>query len=255
MKKIRILVADDEPLARRGVRQLLAGYEDMTVVGECRNGPDTVRGLEMLSPDLLFLDIQMPVMDGFEVIRTMGAHRMPIVVFVTAHDNFAIQAFETHALDYLVKPLKVSRFESTMIRVRERLKLIHDAKHAGQLEALLALKRSSQQKNGLEHLVVATDTGDLLIPIGEIEWIEAEDYYSRLHVGRRTYLIRESLTSLQSRLDANHFARVHRSVIVRLEQVRELRAVEYGGEIILQDGSKLPVSRRNRATLHRLLRH
>jgi two-component system LytT family response regulator len=253
MKKICILVADDEPLGRRGVRQLLAGYEDMTVVGECRNGPDTVRDLEALSPDLLFLDIQMPEMDGFEVIRTMGAHRMPIVVFVTAHDSFAVQAFETHALDYLVKPLKLSCFESTMARVRERLKLIRDAELAGQLEALLVMERLSRQKNGAEHLVVATGTGDLLIRTSEIEWIEAEDYYSRLHVGMRTYLIRESLTSLQSRLDSKHFARVHRSVIVRLEQVREVRTAEYGGEIILHHGSQLRVSRRNRATLNKLL--
>lgn len=254
MRKIRILVADDEPLARRGVRQLLAGYEDMTVVGECRNGSDTVKGLEMLSPDLLFLDIQMPGMDGFEVIRTMGAHRMPMVVFVTAHDNFAVQAFETHALDYLVKPLKVSRFESTMTRVRERLKLVHAARHAGQLEALLATERSSRQKDGTEHILVTTDTGDLLLPTSEIEWVEAEDYYSRLHVGRRTYLIRESLISLERRLDAKYFARVHRSVIVRLDQVREVRAVECGGGVVLQDGSQLPVSRRNRSTLNKLLR-
>jgi two-component system LytT family response regulator len=253
MKRIRVLVADDEPLARRGVRQLLARYDDVEVVGECRNGPETLRALDTLSPDLLFLDVQMPEMDGFEVIEAVGIQRMPTTVFVTAHDNFAIQAFEAHALDYLVKPLHVGRFEATMARVRERLKLIHDSELARRLEALLAAERAAHQKNGVEHLAVPTCTGELLIATSEIDWIEAEDYYSRLHVGLKTYLIRESLTSLQNRLNPRDFARVHRSVIVRLDRVREVRTEESGGEIILQNGSHLPVSRRNKAILNRLL--
>jgi two-component system, LytTR family, response regulator len=254
MKTIRILVADDEPLARRGVRQLLAKHADMTVVGECRNGRETLRALETFSPELLFLDIQMPEMNGFEVIRAAGEQRMPIVVFVTAHDDFAVQAFETHALDYLVKPLNADRFESTMARVRERLKLVHDAEQAGRFEALLAAERSSQE-NSLQRIAVTVSTGELLVPTSEIDWIEAEDYCSRLHVGTKTYLIRESLTSLQKRLSPRLFARVHRSAIVRLGQIREVRVVERGGEIILQNGARLPVSRRNRALLNKLLRH
>jgi two-component system LytT family response regulator len=254
VKKIRILVADDEPLARRGVRQLLARHEDMMVVGECRNGSETLRALETLSPDLLFLDIQMPGMNGFEVIRRAGAHHMPTTIFVTAHDNFAVQAFETHALDYLVKPLNVERFNAAMARVRERRKLIHDAEHAHRLEALLDMERSARLKNGAEQLVVATAAGELLIPVSEIDWIEAEDYCSRLHVGTKTYLIRESLTSLQNRLNPEHFVRIHRSVIVRLGRIREWRTAEGSGEILLQDGSQLPVSRRKKAALHKLLR-
>src|SRR5215831_6765994 len=130
MKKIRILVADDEPLARRGVRQLLAPHPDMTVVGESRNGPETLRALEALAPDLLFLDVQMPEMDGFEVLRARGAERVPAVVFVTAHDQFAVRAFEEYALDYLVKPLNVERFEAALRRVRERLRLLEAAELA-----------------------------------------------------------------------------------------------------------------------------
>src|SRR5580698_2269982 len=121
--KIRVLVADDEPLARRGVRQLLAPHGDIVVAGESRNGPETLRALEALAPDLLFLDIQMPEMDGFEVLRARGPERMPAVIFVTAHDQFAVQAFEAHALDYLVKPLNVGRFETALQRVRERFRL------------------------------------------------------------------------------------------------------------------------------------
>jgi two-component system LytT family response regulator len=254
MKAIRILVADDEPLARRGVRQLLAKHEDMTVVGECRNGRDTVSALETLSPDLMFLDIQMPEMNGFEVIRTAGVNKMPIIVFVTAHNDFAVHAFETHALDYLVKPLNADRFDSTMERVRERLKLVRDAQRAGRLEALLATERSLQQ-NGLKYIIVTLSTGELLVPMSEIDWIEAEDYYSRLHVATKTYLIRQSLTSLEKRLSPQHFARIHRSIIVRMDRIREVRVAECGGGIILYDGSLLPVSRRNRKSLQKLLHY
>lgn len=252
MNKIRILVADDEPLARRGVRQLLARYEDMEVVGECCNGRETLRAIETLSPDLLFLDVQMPEMDGFEVIHAAGADQRPMIVFVTAHDNFAVRAFEAYALDYLVKPLHVDRFEATMTRVRERLKLSHDAKFAAQLEALLEVERAARQGNGIEHLVIATDSGNLMIATSEIDWIEAEDYYSRLHVGMKTHLIRESLTSLQGRLNPQHFARIHRSVIVRLARVREVRTEETGGQVVLYDGQHLPVSRRNKAAVNKL---
>jgi two-component system LytT family response regulator len=149
MKKIRILVADDEPLARRGVRQLLAHYDDTEVVGECRNARETLRAIETLAPNLLFLDVQMPEMDGFEVIRIVGVHRMPMLVFVTAYDNFAVQAFEAHALDYLVKPLNVDRFESTMARIRERLKQAQNADRAVQLELLLEAERRARQAQGL----------------------------------------------------------------------------------------------------------
>lgn len=255
MKKIRILVADDEPLARRGVRQLLARHEDMEVVGECRNGPDTLLALANLSPDLLFLDIQMPEMDGFQVLRAATPERMPIVVFVTAHDNFAIQAFEAHALDYLVKPLNVDRFESTLARVRERLMLTRDARLAAQLAALLETERSARDKAGADRLIVATDSGDLVIPASEIDWIEAEDYYSRVHTGTKTYLLRESLRSIQGRLSSQQFARIHRSAIVRLDRIRAVKTDESGVAIVLQDGRSLPVSRRNRAMLKmRLLR-
>jgi len=249
MKNIRILVADDEPLARRGVRQLLAPYDGMEVVCECRNGRETLWAIETLSPDLLFLDVQMPEMDGFEVIRATGVTHLPMIVFVTAHDNFAVRAFETHALDYLVKPIHIERFKSTMARVRERLKLRHDAKFAAQLEALLDAQRSARNEGGIGHLILATDSGSLVINTNEIDWIEADDYYSRLHIGAKSYLIRESLSSLESRLSSNLFARIHRSIIIQLAQVREIHRGEDSCEVILHNGRHLPVSRRNRAVL------
>ena len=254
MTKIRVLVADDEPLARRGVRQLLAPHADMTVVGESRNGPETLRDLDALAPDLLFLDVQMPDMDGFEVLRSRRADRMPAVVFVTAHDQFAVRAFEAHALDYLVKPLNVGRFEAALRRVRERLRLMEAADLATGLTALLAAERAQREKN-VERLVVSAAASELVIPVAEIDWISADDYYARLHIGTKSHLLRESLTSLESRLDPRRFARVHRSAIVQLDRVRELRTTLRGGEAVLRDGSRIPVSRRKRAMLDDLLHH
>ena len=191
------------------------------------------------------------IANGFEVICSTDATRLPLIVFVTAHDNFAVRAFETHALDYLVKPIHIDRFQSTMTRIRERLKLTHDARLAVQLEALLEAQRSEQNEDGIEHLVLATDSGNLVVNTNEIDWIEAEDYYSRLHVGTKSYLLRESLNSLDSRLNSKQFVRIHRSIIVRLAQVREVNAEEGGCEVVLQSGQHLPVSRRNRATFNK----
>jgi two-component system, LytTR family, response regulator len=247
---IRVLVADDEPLARRGVRQLLAPHSDLAVVGESRNGPETLRALDHLNPDLLFLDVQMPEMDGFAVLRARGPDRMPVVVFVTAHDQFAVQAFEAHAIDYLVKPLNVARFEAALRRVRERLHLLEAAGLASKLTAVLAAERAQREKKGVERLVVSAAAGELVIPVADIDWIGADDYYARLQIGPKSYLLRESLGSLETRLDPTRFTRVHRAAIVQLDRVRELR----GDELILRDGSRIPVSRRRRAVLDQMLR-
>jgi len=248
--EISVLVADDEPLARRGVRQLLAPHRDMTVVGEARNGAETLTALDALSPDLLFLDVQMPEMDGFEVIRARGADRMPAVVFVTAHDQFAVRAFEAHALDYLVKPLHVERFEAALRRVRERLRLMEPANLAARLTALLDAEKAERGKCGVERLVVPIATGELVIPVAEIDWISADDYYTRLHVGAKSHLLRESLASLETRLDPRRFVRVHRSAIVQIDRIREL----HGEEVVLRDGVRVAVSRRRRAAIEGLLR-
>jgi len=255
MPKIRVLVADDEPLARRGVRQLLAPHSDMSVVGESRNGPETLRALEALAPDLLFLDVQMPEMDGFEVLRARRAQQMAAVIFLTAHDQFAVRAFEAHALDYLVKPVNVERFEAALHSVRERLRMMEAVDRAARLTALLAAERAQREKSGVERLVVSTAASDLVIPVAEIDWIGADDYYACLHVGAKDHLLRETLTSLEARLDARRFARIHRSAIVQLDRVRELRATPHGDEVLLRNGMCVPVSRRKRAMLEDLLRY
>jgi two-component system, LytTR family, response regulator len=245
MKLIRVLVADDEPLARRGVRQLLAAHPDMVVVGESRNGAETLRALDTLQPDLLFLDIQMPEMSGFDVLRARGPERMPAVVFVTAHDQFAVQAFEAQALDYLVKPLNAERFEAAIRRVRERLRMVEAVDLAARLSALLAAERGAR----LDRLVVSTSTGELVIPVDEVDWIGAEDYYARLYVGAKRHLTRESLASLEAHLDPRRFVRVHRSAIVQLDRVREVRSGSGGDAVILRDGTVVPLGRRRRRAL------
>ena len=233
MAEIRALIVDDEPLARRGIRQLLAAYPDVVVAGEARDGREAVRALATLKPDLVFLDVQMPGLDGMGVIRAHGADRMPVTVFVTAHDEYAVRAFEAQALDYLVKPLAEARFRSTIARVRERIR----AARAG------------------PRIAVPTETGELLLDAGEIDWIGARDDHAEIHVGARRYRVRQSLSALEARLDDTRFARIHRSAIVRLTHVRELRTdpASRTATLVLHDGTSLPVGRRRLARVRSLL--
>ena len=236
MANIRALIVDDEPLARRGIRQLLASFPDVVVVGECRDGREAFRSLQALKPDLVFLDVEMPGLDGLGVIRTHGAERMPLTVFVTAHQEFAVRAFETHAVDYLVKPLSERRFRTTMTRVRERF----GSGNSGVTPAPLA---------------VPTDTGELLLQPVEIAWIAAEDDYAVVHAGARRYRVRASLAALEAQLRPARFARVHRKALVRLEEVRELRTVNgRDARIVLRDGTAIAVSRRQVGKLRTLLK-
>ena len=236
MAEIRALIVDDEPLARRGIRQLLAPYADIEVVGECRDGSEALRSLTTLRPDLVFLDVQMPGggLDGMSVVRIHGAERMPVTVFVTAHDEFAVRAFEAQALDYLVKPLSEARFRATIARVRERV-------------------RSARTRTWI---AVPSEQGEVLIDAAEIDWIEAEDYHAEIHAGGKLYRVRQALSALEARLDPAGFVRVHRSAIVRLDEVREWKTGDARGEVIvvLRDGKALPVSRRRLAHVKSLLR-
>jgi two-component system LytT family response regulator len=220
-----VLVADDEPAARRGVRQLLARFPDFQVAGECRDGSDVLAALDALKPDVLFLDIQRPGIDGFEVIRRRTPERMPAVVFLTAYDQFALRAFDAQALDYLLKPVSETRFAATMAR----------------------LKRTLAATPSDPVLTVPTPGGTVVLPVREIEWIEAEDNYARIWIGTTSYLLREPMAALERRL-GDGFVRAHRGALVRLEAVR---AVTGGadGELRarLHTGISVPVSRRRRA--------
>jgi len=226
----KTLIADDEPAARRGVRQLLADFPEFVVVGECRNGGDVLAALEVSEPDVVFLDIQMPGIDGFEVIRRRTVARMPAVVFLTAFDQFAIRAFDVEALDYLVKPVSAARFAATMRRLMKRL-------------------RSTAGSSRDESIVVTTSRGAKVLHINEIEWVEAAGNYAQLWIGPRNYFLRESLQLLEERLRKHGFIRVHRGALVRLDSVRELTRTSAGALFaVLNSGARIPISRRRSAS-------
>jgi two-component system LytT family response regulator len=227
MTSIRALIVDDEPLARRGIRQLLEPYPDVTVVAECRDGREAARALSTERPDLVFLDVEMPGLDGLTLIRVRGAEAMPLIVFVTAHQQYAVPAFEAQALDYLVKPLSEARFRATMERLFERMR----------------------SRRTAERIAVPTEDGTLLLDAAEITRIEAEGDHALIHARGERHRVRQSLAALEARL-SREFARVHRSAIVRLDQVREVRTDRAGETaLVLRDGSVLRVSRRRAATV------
>ena len=238
MKQVRwkALIADDEPAARRGVRQLLAGFPEFAVAGECRNGAEVLAALNQSSPDVVFLDIQMPGIDGFEVIKQRTVERMPAVVFLTAFDQFAIRAFETEALDYLVKPVSEARFATTMKRLLRRL-------HS----------RSTPARE--ETIVVTTARGATVLHLNDIDWIEAAGNYSQLWVGQRSYFLRESLQLLEQRVEKHGFVRAHRRVLVRLDGVKELTRTRGGAlTALLESGVRVPISRRRCASFTAAIR-
>jgi two-component system LytT family response regulator len=234
--KWNVLIVDDEPAARRGVRQLLAAFPEFSVAGECRNGAEVLAALDVSAPDVVFLDIQMPGIDGFEVIRRRTVERMPAVVFLTAYDQFAIKAFEAEALDYLVKPVSEARFAATMKRLAKRLS-------------------SSPRITSDERIVVATSRGAAVLHLSEIDWIEAAGNYAQLWIGQRNYFLRESLQTLEERVIKHGFARAHRRALVRLSGVKELIRTRAGAlTVILNSGARIPISRRRAATFTAAIR-
>ena len=251
MDKIRAIIVDDEPLARRGVRQLLSSHRDVDVVAEARNGREAIRAIRELKPDLLFLDVQMPELDGFDVLREIGVSAMPEVIFVTAHDEFAVRAFDAHALDYLVKPLEEARFADALERMRERIRSVKAVDVSRKLSALLAMREQERTK---QRILVPTASGELVLDADEIDWIEADDYYAAVHARRGRHLIRESLASLEQRLDGSRFVRAHRSAIVNVDRIREVTSEQGETLLILTDGRRVPVSRRRRALVTKFLR-
>ena len=229
----RVLVVDDEPLARVGIARLVSAMPGFELAGSAEDGESAVAAIEALQPDLVLLDLQMPGCDGFEVIRRVGPGRMPPVVFVTAYDEFALEAFAVHAIDYVLKPFEDDRLRAAL-------------NHARRSDAH-ALRRLVEH----QRIEVRTGARVLLVPVAEIDWIEGASYYSMLHAGKEVHLVRETLQSLEDRLGPALFVRVHRSALVQLDRVRELRA---GSVLVLRDGSTVPVSRARRAAVRAALR-
>jgi two-component system LytT family response regulator len=250
--KLRTLIADDEPLARERLRTLLADDTEIEIVEECRNGKETVAALKSKPIDLAFLDIQMPGNTGFEVIEEVGPVHMPTTVFVTAHNAYAIKAFDVRALDYLTKPVEPARLRATLGHVRERLAAKTALSLQAQFSSLLRDVAHTNKDQGAfpERIVVPNGARDSFVAVAEIEWIEAADYYARLHVGNKTYMLRETIKHLSSSLDPKRFVRVHRSAIVNIHYVREiLREGRTDGWVMLANGQRLKMSKAGWAAL------
>jgi two-component system LytT family response regulator len=245
---VRVLIADDEPLARERLRTLLAGEPWLQVVAECPDGLQAIDAIRRLQPDLAFLDVQMPGATGFDVIARIGAARMPLVVFVTAFDRYALRAFDVHALDYLLKPFDRERFRQTLARARQYL----ERRTNGDFERrLLALVQDLKPPaNRLERFVIKSGGRVFFVRSDEIDWIEAAGNYVKLHVGQDAHLFRETMSALEAQLDSDMFFRIHRSHIVNIERVKELQPW-FNGEyvVFLKSGTRLTLSRGYREKL------
>jgi len=235
-EKIRTLVVDDEPLARSNLKVLLRKDAEVELVGECASGKEALEEIRRKKPELVFLDVQMPEWDGFDVLERLGGNVPAALVFVTAYDQYALKAFEAGALDYLLKPFTNARFETTLVRAKERV----------------VQGRSTART--MERLAIKSGGEVLFLNVEEIDWVEAADYYVCLHVGGRTHMLRRSMAEVEEEWKAKDFWRIHRSAIVNLRRVGRLEnGADGGSEVVLNDGTRLALSRRYRRELHERL--
>src|SRR5581483_8590582 len=223
--KIRTLIVDDEQLARERLRQLLQSEPEIQIVGECADGTQAVAAIHQESPEIIFLDVQMPELDGFGVLQALDLEPPPVVIFVTAHDKFALRAFEVHAVDYLLKPFDRERFKKALARALDRVKHRESAASQGQAAILAELKPAAKP---VERLAVKTGGRVIFVKVADIDYIEAAHNYVELHVEKQSHLLRETLNAIEARLPADKFVRISRSVIVNIERVKELQPLFYG---------------------------
>jgi two-component system LytT family response regulator len=246
---IRALIVDDEPWARKRIAALLGTERDVEVVGECADAAEAVAKITELQPDLVFLDVQMPGGDGFDVIEAVGPDHMPVVIFATAYDTFAVRAFDAQAIDYLLKPFDEDRFARALERARKDLQ--HASAQAGLRALLESLETGSRR---LRRLVVKSGGRVSFLRTADADWFEASGNYVAVHVGRESHLLRITMNALEPRLDRDQFVRIHRSTIVNLDRVKELQPWFRGEQmLVLADGTQLPVGRAFRERLRRLL--
>ena len=250
--KIRTLIVDDEPLARERIRQLLHKEPDIDILGECADGRDAVAAIGKHKPDLVFLDVQMPECDGFDVLEMLGGELPPAVVFVTAYDQYALKAFEAGALDYLLKPFDSGRFKKALERARERIQREPADDLSRRVSELLAdLKTGPKPQN---RLAIKSGGKVLFLKIDEIDWVEAADNYVNLHVGNESHLHRETMAALATKFPADKFMRISRSTMVNIERIKELQPMFHGEyTVILRNGARLTLSRGYREKLNQLL--
>ncbi|HEY0006539.1 MAG TPA: LytTR family DNA-binding domain-containing protein [Pyrinomonadaceae bacterium] len=250
--RIRALLVDDESLAREMLREMLKDDEDVEIIGECVNGREAVEVINAEMPDLIFLDVQMPEIGGFEVLESLKAGRMPHIIFVTAYDQYAVRAFEVHALDYLLKPFDRERFEASWQRAKAQILRERNGNLDQRIIALLEeLKAESKY---LERLVIKSGGRIFFLEVDEIDWIEAEGNYVSVHSGKKTHLLRETISSLETQLDPKKFVRIHRSSIIKIDRILELQPWFHGEyKVVLQDSTQLTLSRSYREKLQEAL--
>jgi two-component system LytT family response regulator len=249
---IRALLVDDEFLAREMIREMLDDDPDVEIIGECVNGCEAVEMIQTENPDLIFLDVQMPELGGFEVLEKLTKVRMPHVIFVTAYDQYAVRAFEFHALDYLLKPFDRERFQASWQRAKEQI----NREKSGSLDRriLTLLEELKAGPQYLERLVIKTSGRVFFLDTDEIDWIEAEGNYVSVHTGKKSHLLRETITSLEAQLDPKKFIRIHRSSIVKIDRIQELQPWFHGEyKVLLHNGTQLTLSRNYRENLHEAL--
>jgi two-component system, LytTR family, response regulator len=252
VRTLRVLIVDDEPLARTGLRDLIGKDPELVCVGDCADGLAAVEAIESLKPDLVLLDVQMPEIDGFGVIRAIGAKRMPPVIFVTAHEEFALEAFRVHALDYLLKPFTDAELTAALERAKH---LIREDGIQQLTQRLGELTRSVQPESRyLARLTVRVAQRVQIVRVPDIDWIEAADYCARLHAGGSIHVVRVSLGALERLLDPASFVRVHRSAIVNLDRIKEFVSDGTGdGLVVLADGTRVRMARSRRGEVERVL--
>jgi len=255
--KIRTVIVDDEELARRGLRALLQRCGDAELVCECSNGREAVDAIQRHAPDLVFLDVQMPGKTGFDVISAIADAQRPHVVFVTAYDKFALQAFEVHALDYLLKPVNEERFDAALARVKDAMSQATDnalVQRVRQVAAELQVASSPSVVSPVDRLPIKVNGRIIVIRLTDIDWIEADRDYLSVHVGGKTWLMRETIAAMEIRLALSGFVRIHRSALVNAERVKELRPRDKGEyTVVLNDGTELKLTRNYRASVERLV--
>jgi two-component system, LytTR family, response regulator len=254
--KIRVLIVDDEPLARKGVALRLREHPDMEVIGMCADGKQALQRIVELAPDLVFLDIHMPVMGGIEVLRSLPSETLPVIIFLTAFDEHALAAFEVQALDYLLKPIDDTRFFTALKRARRQIGLKHQSALNTNASMTPGSNGGTRDGRPLKRFAVRNGKDVTFVEIANIDWIEAAGDYAQLHAGGKVYLIRESLSTLEARLDPNDFLRIHRSAIIRVDRIVRITALaNRDGYLTLRNGTSLRVSRSYSRPLRDCLRN
>jgi two-component system LytT family response regulator len=250
IERIRVLIVDDEHLARVRIRDLLKSRTEIDIVGECDNSFDAIEAVRRYAPDLVFLDVQMPEKDGFFVIEKIGVEQMPAIIFITAYDQYALRAFQVHALDYLLKPFDNARFEQVLQRAVSHVR--NEGTRRVYEQVLGMLEKWKSRPNFLERIIIKSGGRMFFLKMAEIDWIKADGNYVRLYAGTSSYLMRDTLRNLEVQIDPGQFLRIHRSTIVNIESVRELHQLFHGDyRVILKDGTQLMLSRKYRENLPR----